>query len=159
MELKPERLILLVGCITLAALAAQPARSSTFEVRLVLDSPSADSEQMAAKSPDGQSMILNIQKTALLDESDVQSAAVAQDAETGQPRIHIMFNSQGQTRLAEVSRQNLHRRVAVVIDGRLWEALIIQSELTGGAVPIQGDFSQQQALELAAKINSSAGNK
>jgi len=133
--------------------------ASIFELRLVLDTPSADSEQMAFTSPDGQTMVLNVQKMPLLDQSDVQSATAAQDSDTGQPRIQIMFNPQGEERLAEVSRRNLHKRIAVVIDGKLWEAPIIQAELTGGAVPIQGAFTQQQANELAGKINAEAGRK
>ncbi len=157
--INPKRFLPLAICVTLAAIAAEPPKPSIFEVRLVLDAPSADSDQLEMKSPDGQAIVFNVQRVPLLDQSDVQSAAVAQDSETGQPRIQIMFTPQGRKRLAEVTRQNLHRRIAVLLDGKLCEAPIIQAELTGGAVPIQGDFTQQQAAELAARINADAGKK
>ncbi|HLK68911.1 MAG TPA: hypothetical protein VKU19_36015 [Bryobacteraceae bacterium] len=151
-----ERTFLVVSLITFSALAAG---QSIFEVRLVLDTPSADTEPLPFTSPDGQTMVLNVQRSPLLDHSDVQSATVAQDSDNGQPRIQIMLNPHGQERLADVSRQNLHKRVAVVIDGKVWVAPIIQAELTGGAVPIQGAFTSEQATDLARKINAEAGRR
>jgi preprotein translocase subunit SecD len=157
--INPKHFLPLVTCLTLAALAATPPKPSIFEIRPVLDAPSADSEQLEMTSADGQAMVLNVQRVPLLDESYVQSAAAAQDSETGQVRIQIMLTPQGQKRLAEVTRQNLHRRIAVVVDGKLCEAPMIQAEITGGAVPIRGDFTQPQASELAARINADAGKK
>ena len=61
---------------------------------------------------------------------------------------------EGRKRFAEITKQNIHKRLAIVIDGTLYAAPIIQAEIATGSLPIQDDFTEEQATELAGKINA-----
>jgi preprotein translocase subunit SecD len=146
-------LILSTGCLIFAA------QVSIFQVRMVQDAPSADSEQLAYRSVDGQNITLAVQKTVLLDQSAVQSAVVAKDSSTGRPIVRVLLTPQGRARFAEITGQSIHKRVAVVVDGKLVEAPIVQAQLTTTFIPVLGEFTEQQASHLAARINAALGKR
>ena len=56
-------------------------------------------------------------------------------------------------RFAEVTRENIGRRLAIIVDGRICSAPVIQGEISGGKAQITGNFSEKEAKELAAKIS------
>src|SRR2546423_4593822 len=117
--------------------------SSFLEIRLFLDAPSADSEPMSLVS-EKTNEVLNVQRTVLLDETAVKSAGVRTDA-FGQSQIEITFNDEGRKRFAEVTREKVGRRLAIVIDGRLYCAPVIRMEIPGGKAEISGGFTKEQA--------------
>ena len=135
---------------------------SVFQVRLVLDTPTDDSEPMtnewqaASTARTRTKEVLQLQKTVLLDQSALKSAKVVKDA-LGLPQIDIRFTDAGRKRFAEITRQHLHERLAMVIDGKLLSAPVIQSEIPSGEAIITGNFSEAEANALAAKINAAAG--
>ena len=156
-----------VCLVAVTALVAAGCKSSqqqrieatrpVFQMRLALDNPSADSEQMTliTKSQDDTfTNVLNVQKTVLLDQTALQSAKSSTDA-SGQAVIEIKFTRDGAKRFAEVTRENIHKRLAIIIDGQLYEAPVIQTEILGGEGQLSGSFSKEEARELAAKINES----
>lgn len=140
------------------AQAAELPKSPAFEMRLVVDSTSADAERMTLvlQNPgSGQTRLepLYVQKTVLLDQTAVESAKVATNA-LGAPQIEITLTDAGRKRFAKITRQNIGKRLAIVIDGRVCTAPVIQSEITGGKGQITGNITDQQAEALAAKINA-----
>ncbi len=130
-----------------------------FQIRLVVDVPSVDAEPMShvvsnhAGSPP-QTETLYVQRTVLLDQTAVKSANVITNT-LGMPCIEIVFTDQGRRQFAEITRWNLHQRLAIIVDGQLQEAPVIQSEITGGTTQISGSFSAHEAKNLAAIINRS----
>lgn len=150
------KLVLLTSSIALAAGAAE---SSIFQIRLALDASTADSEQMKYKTKDGQTMTLHVQKTPLLDLTAVESAAVDNDTPTRELGIRITFTAQGRQRFAEVTKQIIHKRIAIVIDGKVYSAPIIQAEISADSVPITGDSTERQETQLAEKINAAIRSK
>jgi len=132
-----------------------------FQMRLVLDAPSADSEQMTmavtTQNRDNShtyTEVFNVQKTVLLDQAALLSANASTNA-LGLPVIEINFTEPGAKRFAEVTRQNLRKRLAIIMDGRLYEAPVILNEIQGGKAQISGSFSKQEARDLATKITAS----
>jgi SecD/SecF fusion protein len=103
--------------------------------------------------------MLHVQHLVLLDQSALKSATVTTNQPDGSPRIAIAFTDDGKKRFAEVTRQNVGRRLAIVIDGQLYCAPKIMTEIPGGTAEITGGFSQQEAKELAAKITESIGKQ
>jgi SecD/SecF fusion protein len=69
--------------------------------------------------------------------------------------IQIVFTADGKKRFAEVTRESVGRRLAIVIDGRLHSAPRIMTAIPGGKAEISGSFSEPEARELAAKITAS----
>jgi hypothetical protein len=77
---------------------------------------------------------------------------VVTDKVTGEPKIEITFTDEGRRRFAEVTRQNIGRRLAIIIDGRAYSAPKMMAEIPGGRVEISGNFTQEQATDLARKM-------
>jgi preprotein translocase subunit SecD len=149
------RLTLAVS-LTLAVVAAEPSKPSVFQMRLVLDAASADSEEMTivhqGREGGERREVLNVQRKPLIDESSLKSAMMVTDRGTGNPEIEIAFTEQGQQRFAEVTGQNIGKRLAIIIDGRLYSAPVIRSVISGGKGMISGKFTKEEAADLAAKI-------
>ena len=150
---------LLAAC--LLALAANPTithAAAALQFRWVTDNPAADSEQMTAVQPAGAAYkpeVLNVEKEVLLDSSDVKIVSVKVD-NRGNPTIDIKLTDDGAKRFGEMTRQNIGRRLAIVIDGKLNSAPRIASAITGGRAEIAGHFTQQEAENLAARISGSS---
>jgi preprotein translocase subunit SecD len=96
---------------------------------------------------------LNLEKSPLLDYTAVSSATVTRNASSGAPEINIEFSPEGNELFAAVTKENINKRLAIVLDGRLYAAPVIRSEISGGKTQITGSFSEDEAAELAAKIN------
>ena len=96
---------------------------------------------------------LHVQKKPLLDRSALKSAAVQRNAVTGAPEIAITFTERGAKRFAEVTRDHIGQRLAIVINGEVYSAPKIMAEIAGGKGVISGSFTEQEATELAAKLN------
>jgi hypothetical protein len=135
------------------AVAADSTNSPVFQIRLVLDTPSANSEPMSISNGVDQVEVVNLQKKVLLDQTAIKSAKVVKD-NLGHPQIAINFTESGREQFAEVTRENIGKRLAIVIDGRVYSAPVVMSEISGGA-NITGSFSEQEAEELAKRLNPS----
>ena len=96
-----------------------------------------------------------MQHLVLLNQSALKSATVTTNQPDGSPRIEIAFTDEGKKRFAEVTRQSIGKRLAIVIGGQLYSAPKIMTEISGGTAAISGSFSQQEATELVAKITES----
>jgi len=153
---------LISGClITLAVVAADSSTSPVFQMRLVVDKPSSDTEKMTLVQKGygtDQKEVLFVQKTALLDQRALKSATVTTRG-PGVPFIEISFTDEGKKRMAEVTRQSIGKRLAIVIDGRLYSAPEIATEISGGKAEIAGSFTEQEARELVAKITASINQR
>ena len=152
---KPNILIVASLLISSTLAVASPA-PAVFQMRLVVDDPSNDSEPMTEithNEHNSYTNVLNVQKTVLLDQTAVKSANPGTDG-LGHPIIEITLTDNGAKQFADVTRQNLHKRLAIIINGQLCQAPIIQSEISGGKAQISGQFTKQETKALAKKINN-----
>ena len=136
---------------------ANPA-PSVFQFRLVLNAPSAKADPMTIVQQGADAKTaktLYVQKKVLLDQTDLKLASVITNQPAGKPWIQITFTYAGAKRFAKVTRQNIGKQLAIIIDGRLYSAPMIKSEIRGGQAEVSGDFSEPEANNLAAKINQS----
>jgi beta-lactamase regulating signal transducer with metallopeptidase domain/HEAT repeat protein len=132
------------------------SKPPVLEIRLVLEVPSADAQQMKLQhkiNNTASEETLYVQRMVLFDQTGVKSASVTKDPVTGRPLIEVRLTDQGRERFAEVTRQNIHRRLAIILDGRLYSAPRILQEIPGGMAQISGDFSEDEARDLARRIN------
>lgn len=97
---------------------------------------------------------LHVLKNVLIDQKDLKSARVSND-QFGHPQIEIRFTNDGGIRFARVTRDSVGKRLAIIIDGQLYSAPTILSEIPGGTAMISGSFSEQEARELADRITQS----
>jgi preprotein translocase subunit SecD len=143
-------LALLIACLITSAAVAAPSILPVFQIRLIADAPAGDSETMTIVSKERRE-VLNVRKAVLLDQTALESAGVRTD-ELGHAQIEISFTDQGRKRFAEITREKVGQRLGIVIDGRLYCAPTIRTEITGGKAEISGSFSKEEANALAAKI-------
>jgi RNA polymerase sigma factor (sigma-70 family) len=145
-------------------LTRQPASAATpqsnvpapFQLQLALDEPGEDTEPMT-NNASGETM--HVQKTPLMDYTAISSATVTTDPSSGAPQINVDLSDVGKELFAAVTKENLNKRMAIVLDGQLYMAPVIRSEITGGKVQITGHFTEEEASELAAKINGAIGSQ
>lgn len=85
--------------------------------------------------------------------SAIEQAYVSQN-QYGILAIALRFNTVGAEQFGEVTARNIHRQLAIILDGRLYCAPVIQSAITGGQAEITGKFSSEEAQEIADALTS-----
>jgi preprotein translocase subunit SecD len=78
------------------------------------------------------------------------------DSSTQMPIIQFEFNPVGARRFAEITKTNVGRRFAAVLDNKVITAPNIRSPILGGSGQIEGDFTIEEANETAVLLNSGA---
>lgn len=86
----------------------------------------------------------------------LERADVVLDPTTGLPTVSISFNSEGKDLFATLTRENLDKTIAIYLDGTVISAPVVQSEITNGEAVITGNFSLDEAKELAQRLNAGA---
>ncbi len=139
-----------------------------FQMRLTVpaeagNSPPANTDRMTLAKINGATgrtnlEILYVERPILIDQNDLKSATVTTNTVNGMPAINISFTDQGRKRFAEVTRNNLDRRLAIIIDGKVYEAPVIRSEISGGMAVVEGSFGWHEAVQLSNKINQALTN-
>jgi SecD/SecF fusion protein len=79
----------------------------------------------------------------------VKHAGVMPDPISNRPEISLTFNSAGAELFAQVTRENVGRQLAIVLDGELYSAPNINEPIPSGSASIHGDFTLKEAFELA----------
>jgi len=83
----------------------------------------------------------------------VKSAFVAR-GNLGEPMIEFTLTEDGARKFAEVTRNNVGRRLAIVLDGQLYSAPRIQNPIETGSGQITGQFSLDEAQQLATVLQN-----
>ena len=68
------------------------------------------------------------------------------------PVISVTLTESGKLKFAEATRNSVGRKIAIVGNGKLLSAPLVQSEIAGGMFEIAGDYSVEDARQLAARI-------
>ena len=74
----------------------------------------------------------------------------------GQPAVEFTFKSAGAKKFGTVTSNNVGRRLAIVLDGKVISAPVINSAITGGTGIITGNFTVRAASDLALLLRSGA---
>jgi preprotein translocase subunit SecD len=76
------------------------------------------------------------------------------DPQTNQPAVSIKFDSAGARRFARVTRENVGKPFAIILDDVVLSAPNINEPILGGSAQISGSFTVQSANELAVQLRS-----
>jgi preprotein translocase subunit SecD len=87
---------------------------------------------------------------------DLSSASVQFDPNSGAPQILLQFNSEGTKLFADITTRNVGKPVAIFLDGFPLSTPVVQTAITNGQAVITGNFSVQEAKDLATRLNSGA---
>lgn len=114
-------------------------------------------EEQKKKNPD--QSILNIDpyfKQTSLTGRYLQSASVAFDPTTNIPVVDLQFNEAGAQILAELTKRNLDKPLAIYLDNQIISAPIVRDEIISGRAQISGKFTLEEAKKLAMRLNQGA---
>ena len=102
------------------------------------------------------SMPYLIKNKTLLTGASLETAKVQISDRFGEPNVSIKFNSQGSTDFDRITNDNVRRRLAIVLDGVVHSAPVIQERISGGQAQITGNFTMDEARDLAIVLRAGA---
>lgn len=141
----------------------QIQRAAFLEFRLVhprsdemlaqgLIEPGYEIKQEEVRAPDGtrslRSYLVKKKPERGLTGAHVRNAMVIR-GNLGEPKIAFTLDSKGADIFGDVTRQNVGRQLAIILDGQLYSAPVINSPIETGSGEITGRFTAQEAFELA----------
>ena len=88
-------------------------------------------------------------------EGDVITDAKDQfDQVTGQPQVSMSMNTDGARRWAALTKANIDKAIAIVLDCVVYSAPRVNGEITGGQSSITGSFTIEDTKDLANTLKS-----
>ncbi len=156
----PERAKALIG------------KTALLEFKLV-DERVTPEEALAGKLPEGDEILYQrridkatktetkapfvVQRKTLLTGAELNRADVSSDPNApGNWQVAIEFNAVGTRIFGEVTEQNVGRHLAIILDGTLYSAPRINERIPGGRAVITGQFTVDEARDLAIVLRAGA---
>ncbi len=97
-----------------------------------------------------------VRKKIEVDGGELETASAALDQRTGQWIVNFRFNSNGGRKFANVTKDNVGKPFAIVLDGKVISAPVIREPILGGSGQISGNFTVQSANDLALLLRAGA---
>lgn len=136
-------------------------KTAKMSFHLVDEETSPQAAQMGKLSPD--SMLVTgdetgyivLKRRVIVNGAGLDSAKLTHD-ERGTPAVGFSFKTAAAKEFANATRENVGRRLAIMLDGKVISAPVINSPITGGQGIITGNFTTQTANDLALLLRSGA---
>jgi preprotein translocase subunit SecD len=97
-----------------------------------------------------------LKKRTLLTGAHLTDARVQIDSQYNEPYVSIDFDKRGGADFARITGENVKKRLAIVLDNKVYSAPVIQEKITGGKARITGHFSTEEARDLAIALRAGA---
>ena len=92
---------------------------------------------------------------APLDGSVVTDARVSYNNQrNGNPSVSMTMNADGANIWARLTKDNIGRQIAIVLDGTVYSYPVVNGEITGGSSEISGNFNVEEATDLVNVLKS-----
>jgi protein-export membrane protein SecD len=86
----------------------------------------------------------------------VASAQVGRNQQTGRAEILLNFNEEGAKIFEEVTARNVGKQLAVLLDGNIITAPVVNERIVGGQAQITGTFTLNEAKQIVQRFNAGA---
>jgi len=138
-------------------------RTAVLEFKLVDEEHSVD-DAVQGKVPEGSyiAYMRDTRQPILLKETTVLTGGMLNDAQgrispsDNMPYVALSFNPDGARVFERVTSENVGRRLAIVLDGKVNSAPVIRDAISGGKAIIEGRFTDDEARDLALVLRSGA---
>ncbi|MFQ5329556.1 MAG: protein translocase subunit SecD [Thermodesulfobacteriota bacterium] len=97
-----------------------------------------------------------IRKKTLLTGDLLTDARVSIDTQYNEPYVSLTFNNAGSKRFDTVTAENVGERLAIILDGNVYSAPNINERISGGRAQISGNFTYEEATDLAIVLRAGA---
>ena len=104
----------------------------------------------------GKEAPLPVERRVVVPGDDIVSARQEFDQQDGSPDIVIQLNEAGRKDFARATGKMLGKRLAIVLDGKVLTAPVINEPILGGSLLISGSFSVASAQQLASLLQGGA---
>jgi protein-export membrane protein SecD len=120
------------------------------------DRPPPDCEEVADRDNQQQKLWVQTSSRATVDGEDLTDAQPTFDNRTNEPVVTFRFNQKGALRFGKLTKDNVGKPFAIVLDNRVVSAPVINEPILGGTGQISGRFTTQEANDLAIVLRSGA---
>lgn len=97
-----------------------------------------------------------VQDRVMLSGDRLTDAQAGFDPQTNEPVVSFRFDAAGARQFARVTKDNVNKPFAIVLDGKVLSAPVIREPIIGGSGQISGNFSVQEASTLSALLRAGA---
>ena len=142
-------------------------RTASLEIRLVNEDPGALEGALAGSVPIGNDVFterngqkLLVRRQVSLTGDRISDAQPGFDQRTNEPAVHINLDGPGANIFKEVTRENVGKRMAIVLvekgKAEVITAPVIREEIGGGRVQISGRMTTREANDVALLMRAGA---
>jgi preprotein translocase subunit SecD len=98
-----------------------------------------------------------LKKQTLLTGETLTDAQVRIGGEFGnEPYVALEFDSEGGRIFEKITADNVNRRIAIVLDNTVYSAPVVRERIGGGKASISGNFTMEEAKDLAIILRAGA---
>ena len=142
-------------------------RTATLEIRMVNDDPGALEAATSGQVPFGSDLYTErggtpvlVRRQVALTGDRINDAQPGFDQRTNEPAVHIKLDGAGARIFKEVTRENVGKRMAIVLiekgKSEVITAPVIREEIGGGNVQISGRMTTREANDVALLMRAGA---
>ena len=144
-------------------------KTAQLEFKLVDDENSLEAA-LAGNIPEGDEILYQVKRdsqgneiekipfllkeTTLLTGKYLTNAETRIDGQFNEPYVSITFNKEGTRLFAQITAENVKKRMAIILDNVVHSAPVIQEEIGGGRAQITGNFTYEEAHDLAIVLRA-----
>lgn len=88
--------------------------------------------------------------------SDLLTASVTFESQDRTPAVKLQFKDSGKNKFAKLTKEYIQKPLAIMLDGQIISAPIVQNEIVNGDAVINGKFTTKDAKFLATQLNAGA---
>jgi protein-export membrane protein SecD len=118
--------------------------------------PPPDCEALPQKENPDQMLWVQTSSRATVDGADLNDAQPGFDSRDNEPIVSFRFNQKGALRFGKLTTDNVGKRFAIVLDGVIQSAPVINEPILGGSGQISGNFTTEEATSLSVILRSGA---
>jgi preprotein translocase subunit SecD len=142
-------------------------RTATLEIRMVNEEPGALEAALAGQVPFGSDLFTErggrpvlVKRQVVLTGDRINDAQPGFDQRSNEPAVHVNLDGSGARIFKEVTRENVGKRMAIVLVERgkaeVITAPVIREEIGGGRVQISGQMNTREANDIALLMRAGA---
>ena len=97
-----------------------------------------------------------VKKRSYLTGEYLSDARVQIDSQFNEPYVTLDFDRKGARIFEDITEKNVNKRLAIVLDNKVYSAPVIQEKIAGGHARITGNFTTEEAHDLAIVLRAGA---
>ncbi|MCF8023857.1 MAG: protein translocase subunit SecD [Desulfobacteraceae bacterium] len=118
--------------------------------------PGSEILRGSSEAAGGEPRAYLVKRQAMLTGAHLEDARVQIGSQFNEPYVTIEFDRAGARIFERITGENVNKRLAVVLDNKVYSAPVIQEKIPGGTARITGKFSMQEAHDLAIVLRAGA---